>query len=49
MTGSKAILTWCLRAVQREDLTLQRFGMLKGCGAEHPETAVPVFFTRKAA
>ena len=49
MIGPKAILSWCLRAVRREDPTLRRFGMLKGCGAEHPATAVPVFFARKAA
>ena len=49
MTGSKAILGWWLRTMRREDPALRRIGMLKGCGAERPVTAVPVFFARKAS
>lgn len=49
MTGSKAILGWWLRTLRREDPALRRIGMLKGCGAERPVTAVPVFFARKAS
>lgn len=47
MTGSKSILGWWLRTMRREDPTLRRFGMLKGCGTERPVTAVPVFFARR--
>lgn len=48
MTGSKAILNWCLRAMRREDPMLRRIGMLKVGGSDRSGTAVPVFFARKA-
>lgn len=49
MTGLNAMLGWYLRAMRREDPMLRRISMLKGCGAERPVTAVPVFFARKTS
>jgi hypothetical protein len=49
MTRSKALLLWWFGAARREDPMLERFGMLKGCDAERPVKAVPVFFKRKPA
>jgi hypothetical protein len=49
MTRSKAVLTWCLRAMRREDPALRRIESLKGCRNDQAKSAIPVFFTQKAA
>lgn len=48
MARSKAVLTWCFRAVRRNDPALRRFESLKGSQTEQAKSAVPVFFTQKA-
>lgn len=48
MTRSKSMLTWCLRAVWREDPALKRFSDLKGSRDRQSKAAIPVFFAQKA-
>jgi hypothetical protein len=47
MTRSKSVLTWCLRAVWREDPALRRIERLKSYRTNPVKAAVPVFFTQK--
>jgi hypothetical protein len=49
MIRSRLLLVWRARFPRREDPALRRISNLKGCGAEQPMTAVPVFFARKAS
>ena len=48
MARSKTLLTWCLRAVWREDPALRRIKSLQGCRTARASSAIPVFFTQKA-
>jgi len=48
MTSSISVLTWCFRAVYREDPRLRRIARLKGCLTDPAKANVPVFLTRKA-
>ena len=48
MIRSKAVLTWCFRAMRREDPALRRFGNLKTTGCDQPAPPFPVFLARKA-
>jgi hypothetical protein len=47
MTRSKAVLTWCFRAMWREDPALQRISSLKGFRTDPARSAIPVFLTQK--
>ena len=48
MTRSISVLTWCFRAVYREDPALRRIDRLKSYRTDPVKTKVPVFLTRKA-
>ena len=47
MSGSRAVLTWCFRAMWREDPALRRIERLKSYRTNPVKAAVPVFFTQK--
>jgi hypothetical protein len=47
MGHSKFVLTWCFRAVWREDPALRRFRSLEASRQGHGKPPVPVFAARK--
>jgi hypothetical protein len=47
MARSKIMLTWCFRAVWREDPALRRIRSLESCRQGSGTTAVPVSAARK--
>lgn len=49
MSGSRAVLTWCFRAMWREDPALRRIERLKGYRTDPAKACVPVFLTQKAS
>lgn len=49
MLRSKSVLTWCFRAMWRNDPALRRIESLKGCRNDPAKAAIPVFCTQRAA
>ena len=47
MARANAVLTWCFRAIWRNDPALRRIESLKGSQTGRAKAAVPVFFTQK--
>lgn len=48
MARSRRVLTWCFRAVWREDPALRRFRSLEANRQAGAAVAVPVFTARKS-
>lgn len=47
MRQSRSVLTWCFRAMWRDDPALRRIERLKGYGAEASKATIPVFLIQK--